>query len=213
MKNEITKALNWRYAVQVFDQAKKVTEDDLRTILESARLTASSYGIEAWKFLVVENPEIRAKLREAGYGQSKITDASHLIVLARRTDVRENISAERIQRTAQAFQQELTAPALVGFKSMIDGAIAGKSEKALDCWAAKQVYIALGTMMETASLLEIDNAPMEGFSPEKFDEILGLREKNLSATVLLALGYRGEDEAAKRPKVRRSFEEVVEFVK
>ena len=211
MNKKIVDALNWRYAVQVFDQAKKVTAEDLNTILEAGRLTASSYGIEAWKFLVIENAEIRGKLREAGYGQPKISEASHLIVIARRTDMRENISKERIERTAQTFKQ--TVDDLAGFREMIDGAIAAKADEVLDSWAAKQTYIPLGTMMEAASLLGIDNAAMEGFDPQKYDEILGLKEKNLSSTVLLALGYRGEDETAKRPKVRRKIEDVVEFIK
>ena len=211
MKEKIVEAMKWRYAVQVFDQTKKISEGDLKTILESGVLTASSYGIEAWKFLVVENPEVREKLREAGYGQPKISEASHLIVLARRTDMREKISQERIDRTAETFKVDVAS--LGGFKDMIDGAIAMRNDEALDSWAAKQVYIPLGTMMETASLLGIDNAAMEGFEPAKFDEILGLKEKNLSVTVLLALGYRGQDEAASRPKVRRNFDDVVEFIK
>lgn len=211
MKKEIIEALKWRYAVQVFDSSKKIKDDDLKTILESGRLAPSSYGVEAWKFIVVENPEIRAKLREAGFGQPKITDASHLIVLARRTDVKDNISQERIDRTAREFKVE--ASSLNVFKEMIDGAINSKPEGVLAAWAAKQVYIPLGIMIETASLLGIDSAPMEGFDSQKYDEILGFGERNLSATVLLALGYRGEDKTMARPKIRRNFEDVVEFVK
>ena len=211
MKEEIIKALSWRYAVQVFDQSKKIAEEDLNIILDSGRLAPSSIGIEAWKFIVVENEEIRAKLREAGYGQPKISEASHLIVLARRTDVREHITNERIERTAKIQQQDPLE--LDPLKGMLEGAIANRSDEVLDAWIASQVYIPLGIMIEAASLLQIDSAPMEGFSPEKFDEILGLKEKNLSATVLLALGYRGDDPVAKRPKVRREFSEVVEFVK
>lgn len=208
---KVVDALNWRYAVQVFDQEKKIKDQDLETILESARLTPSSYGIEAWKFIVVENADIRAKLREAGYGQPKISEAASLIVLARRTDVKENIAKERIERTAQTFGVEESV--LADFKSMLDDAINGRDDRGLDQWAAKQTYVALGVMVAAASLLGIDSAPMEGFDPEQFDQILGLKEKNLSATVLLALGYRGEDESASRPKVRRKFEDVVEFVK
>lgn len=211
MEKEILNSLSWRYAVQVFDETKKVSQKDLDTILESGRLAPSSYGFEPWKFLVIENPEIRAKLREAGYGQPKITDASHLIVLARRTDARANISAERIERTAKTYGT--SEEQLQDFRDMMDGAIKSYSDEYLDADMKAQVFIPLGTMIETASLLKIDSAPMGGFDAQKFDEILGLKAKNLTATVLLALGYRGEDEAAKRPKVRRSFEEVVEFVK
>jgi nitroreductase len=211
MNEQIIKALKWRYAVQVFDPSKKISKNDLKTILEAGILAPSSLGIEAWKFIVVENPEIRAKLREAGYGQPKINEASHLIVIARRTDIRENITKERIERTALILKKDPSM--LDGLKNMIKGAIASKSDDALNAWVLAQTYISLGIMIEAASLLGIDSAPMEGFVPDKFDEILGLKEKNLTTTVLLALGYRGEDVVAKRPKVRRNFDEVVEFVK
>jgi nitroreductase len=207
---EIIKALNWRFATQTFDSTKKVSDEDLKTILEAARLTPSSFGIEAWKFLVIENPELRGKIREAAWGQSKVTDASHLIVIARRTDVRENITNELIERSAKI--QGVAPEALNGLKEMVTGSMVGRSEEELDTYVQNQAYIALGVMIETASLLGIDNGPMGGFSPDKVDEILGLKEKNLKSTVLLALGYRKEGDGM-RPKVRRAFEEVVEFIK
>lgn len=211
MNEKIVKALNWRYAVQAFNQNKKIAKNDLKTILESARLAPSSFGLEAWKFVVVENKEVREKLKEAGYGQPKIAEASHLIVIARRTDLRENVANERIERTAKIYAADPST--LDGLRRMIEGTIAGKSDEVLNAWAIAQTYIPLGVMVETASLLGIDSAPMEGFVNEKFDEILGLKEKNLTATVLLALGYRGEDKYASMTKVRRDFADVVEFVK
>jgi hypothetical protein len=129
MNETIINALSWRYAVQSFDTSKKVSEADLRTILESGRLSASSFGLEPWKFIVVENSELRTKLAAAGYGQAKITEASHLIVIARRTDTRENIVAERIARTATI--QGVTESALDGFKQMLDGTVAGRDDAAL----------------------------------------------------------------------------------
>jgi nitroreductase len=112
---EIIKAMNWRFATQVFDASKKVSDEDLKTILEAARLTPSSFGIEAWKFLVIENPELRGKIREAAWGQPKVTEASHLIVIARRTDVREHITDELLARTSKA--QGVGLEALDGFKA------------------------------------------------------------------------------------------------
>jgi nitroreductase len=211
MNEQIISALSWRFAVQTYDASKKVSDSDITTILESARLSASSFGLEPWKFIVVTNPEVRAKLRVAGYDQSKITDASHLVVIARRTDMRENIVAERIARTATI--QGVPEAMLDGFKKMLDGSVSRLDDVALDSWAKAQTYIALGSMMETASLLKIDNAAMEGFDPKGVDEVLGLSAKHLTVTTMLALGYRGADESAKRPKVRREFSEVVEFVK
>lgn len=211
MQEQILKALGWRYAVQNFDGTKKIGESELETILESGRLTPSSFGLEPWKFIVIENAEIRQKIQAASYGQPKVSEASHLVVIARRTDAREKIVGERITRTAKIQNQEESS--LDGFKQMLDGVIGSRDDAALDAWNARQAYIALGMMMETASLLGVDNAAMEGFDPSAVDEILGLKEKNLTSTVMLALGYRGEDTSAERPKVRRDFDEVVEFVK
>jgi len=216
MQNKITKeeilgALNWRYAVKVFDKNKKVSDEDLHTILESARLSPSSSGIEMWKFIVVENPEIRIRLREAGDNQPKITDASHLIVITYRTDSEENLTKERIERTAKIQNQDIQD--LGGLKNTLEKAVKEKLlNGTLEAWVALQAYIPLGIMLQTASLLHVDAGPMEGFDPEKVDEILSLKKQNLKSVTMLALGYRGEDPAASRPKVRRDFTEVVEFV-
>lgn len=205
----ITEALTWRRAIRTFDPTKKVSDDDIKTILESANLSPSSFGLEPWKFMVITNPEIRMKLRAVGYDQPKITDASHLIVITRRTDS-ENLPNELVARTTQS--QNKTAEDLAGFKQMIDGAVANKEiGLARDSWLAAQTYIALGIMIETASLLGIDNGPMEGFDAVKVSEVLGLTEKNLFAVTMLALGYRDNIEPL-TPKVRRNYDEVVEFV-
>ena len=208
MNSKIISAMEWRYAVKVFDPTKKVSDADLHTILEAARLSPSSIGIEAWKFIVVNNPVIRAKLREAGFNQTKITDASHLIIIARRTDA-DGIVSELVSRTAKT--QGKTEADLAGLQKMASGGFAGKGPLA-DSWVASQAYIPLGIMIETASLLGIDNGPMEGFDPAKVDEILGLSAKNLKSTTMLAIGYRGDDAFAKLPKTRRTFGEVVEMI-
>ncbi len=210
IQNQIIEALKNRYATKVFDANKKVSDDDIKTILESARLSPSSFGIEAWKFLVINNPETRAKIRQVGYDQQKFTDASHLILLARRTDS-ENITNELIERTSK--NQGVPATDLEGLKQMVDGAISyKKSTNSFEVWTSAQTYIALGVMIETASLMGIDNCPMEGFDAQKVDEILGLHEKNLASVTILALGYRGEDQYANLPKTRREFDEVVEVI-
>ncbi len=208
-REEIMSAMQFRYAAQSFDTTKTLSKEDEHTILESGRLAPSSFGIEAWKFIVVKNTALRTKMREASYGQPKVTDAPMLVVVARRTDVRENISQERILRTVKTLEQD--AAAFDGLKQMIDGTIASKSDEQVDTWARAQTYLALGMMLETAALLGIDAGPMEGFDPKQIDSILGLKEKNLTATTLVAFGYRAADDgAAKRKKVRRDFADVVE---
>lgn len=212
MEKDILSAMKWRYAVQVFDTSKKLNEKDVETILEAGRLAPSSYGLEAWKFIVVTNPDVRAKLSAVGYGQQKITGASHLIVIARRTDARERIVGERIARTALAQGQKESE--LAGFADMLSGVIAGRNDEELAEWLRAQTYIPLGVMMETASLLGIDNAAMEGFNNQGVDEVLGLPDQHLASVTMLALGYRAkEDSASARPKVRRAKEDVVSYVK
>ncbi|HSW87949.1 MAG TPA: nitroreductase family protein, partial [Candidatus Saccharimonadales bacterium] len=166
---------------------------------------------EPWKFIVVENPEIRTKIQQAGYGQPKITDAPYLVVIAYRTDLNQTLVTERLERTAKIQKQEISA--FGGLKQILDGHINNNSEVELEKWAKAQAYIPLGMMIETAALLGVDSGPMEGFDPDGVDNVLGLKEKNLHATSMIALGYRGEDPVALRPKVRRDFDEVIEFVK
>lgn len=209
MREEILKALGWRYAVQTFDPAKSVSEEDLNAILESGRLAPSAFGVESWKFFVVTNKDVRAKLREASYGQSKVTDAPYLIVIASRTNAH-RMAPERIARTAATFGVDPSA--LDGFKQMIEGGVASRDAAANLAWMKAQAYIPLGMMIETAALLGVDAGPMEGFDPSRVNEILGLDAQNLTAATMLALGYRGDDAAAARPKVRRAFDEVVQFV-
>ena len=204
-------AMRWRYAVKIFDANKPVREEDLRTILESGRLAPSAFGVEPWQFVVVENPEIRARLRTASYDQPKVTDAAHLIVIARRTDAREHIANELVERTAAT--QGVGTETLDGLRGMVEGSVSRMSDADLDAWVRSQTYIPLGVMVETAALLGVDAGPMEGFDPAAVDEILGLSALHLKSTTMLALGYRGNDPAADRPKVRRPFEEAVRWVR
>ncbi len=211
MKNTIIEALNWRYATKIFDPNQKISDDDLHTILESARLSPSSFGSEMWKFIVVENKDIRIKLREAGFDQPKITDSSHLVVLTYRIDIVESLSKELVERTTKI--QNVDPSVLDGLKGMIDGSIAQKQNNgSLESWIKSQTYIPLGIMMETAALLNIDTCSMEGFMPDKVDEILGLNKKNLKSVTMLSLGYRDAEKDTIRKKVRRDFDDVIEFI-
>jgi nitroreductase len=211
MNETILKALQWRMATKVFDPEKKVRENDFETILESARLAPCSYGIEAWKFIVVENRDVRKQLREVGYDQPKITDADRLVVIARRTDVREHIAQELVDRTAVIRGIDVTT--LDGLKKMVQSDVEGKSDESVDAWIRAQAYIPLGLMIETAALLGIDSCPIEGFDSDGVDRILGFHEKHLHATTMIAFGYRGDDPYAKLEKVRRSKEEAIEWIK
>lgn len=207
-KEEILKALNWRYAVKIFDKDKKISEEDLNTILEAGILSPSSLGLEPWKFIVVKDPETRAKLFEVSK-QPKVTDASHLIVLTYKTDIKEIIK-ERLERTARIQNQKVEE--LDTYKTFLENGTKNKTEQELDSWLKAQSYIPLGIMTQTASLLDIDNCPMEGFQNDKVDEILNLKSQNLKSVTMLALGYRGTDPQSEKPKIRKDLTSAVEFI-
>jgi len=208
--SDILQALNWRYAVKSFDSNKIVSDQDIKTIIESGRLAPSSVGMEPWKFILVKDQDLRKKLREVGYDQTKITDASHLVVIAQRTDAN-NLPNELIARVAKT--QNKAEEQLSGLKGMAEGAIANFTDKvALNGWIKAQTYIALGIMIETAALLGVDTCPMEGFDYKKVNEILGLEKENLAVSVMLAVGYRGDDPFADLPKTRRDYSEIVKVM-
>lgn len=210
MHDIITK-LEWRYATKEFDPAKKISEEDMHVLLESARLAPSSYGLQPWKFVVVENPELRQKLKEAGWNQPQITDASHLVVLCRLAALDESHVQKHVEKTAAL--RTVSLEELSGFKDMMIGDIKNRTKEGLEHWMAKQVYIALGFMLHTAAQMQIDTCPMEGFDPKRFDEILELDKLGVNSVVLCALGHRKEgDKLAKVAKARFHKEEVVHVI-
>ncbi len=181
MKNNVIEKLNWRYATKVFDKSKKLSEDDLNILLESLRLTPSSFGLQPWKFVLVKNIDLREKIKDASYGQTQMTDASDLIVLC----AKETITEDDVVKITGNNE---------GYKNMIMGSIKNKSNDEILNWNAKQVYLALGFLLETAAIMNIDACPMEGFDNKKVDEILGLNEKGLKSVVICPVGYRSEDD-------------------
>lgn len=199
--------LNWRYATKKFDATKKISSADLNTLKEAVRLSASSYGLQPYKVIVVENPEIREKLKAAAYGQTQITDASQLFIFA--NDL--NVGAESVDAYIKNISETRGVPAdaLAGFSDMMKGTIANLSTENKNIWTAKQTYIALGTLLSAASELKIDATPMEGFNAAAFNEILGFDKLGLNASVIATVGYRhGEDDTQHYKKVRKSHEEL-----
>jgi nitroreductase/dihydropteridine reductase len=206
--NDIVSALKWRYAPKQFDPAKKISDADLASLLEATRLSPSSFGLVSWKIIVVTDPAVRAKLREAGYGQPQFTDASHIVIFAAKTA----LSGADVDTYVSelAALRGTTNEALADFAGYVKNAVASRTPEARTQWAARQAYIALGTLIAAASTMHIDSGPMEGFDPVQFDAILGLEEKGLTAVVTCALGYRSDtDASALRPKYRPSKDDLV----
>lgn len=187
----IVDQLNWRMATKTFDPNKKISEGNFDLLLETLRLTPSSYGLQPWKFIVVKNPEIREKLQAASYGQKQITEASHLIILCAKTTLSQVDVDQYIESTAQT--RDLKAEDLEGFKGMLSSFVGGKNQEALQVWATKQTYIALGNLLTSCAIAKIDTCPMEGFDPKAYNEILGLDKIGLTATLACPVGYRKDD--------------------
>ena len=201
MSNFITNA-NWRYATKKFDTTKKVSKEDLETLKEAIRLSASSFGLQPYRVLIIDNPELRAKLQPAAWGQSQIVDASQLIVFANITNFGETEIDVSIANTTKT--RGLPADALKGYGDFMKSKIVALPEDVRNTWASKQTYLALGNLMNAASELKIDVTPMEGFEPAQVNEILGLGKLGLNATLLATIGYRHEEDATQHyAKVRK----------
>lgn len=204
-------ALNWRYAVKKFDPAKKIPADIWAALEQSLVLSPSSYGLQPWKFFVVETPAVREQLLPHSWGQRQVVDASHLVVFAVKKDMGPADAERLIARSAAV--RGVPAEKLDGYKNMMVGSLTRTPAADIDIWMSRQVFIALGVFLTTAAVLGVDACPMEGFVPEKYDEILGLTAKGYAARVVATAGYRAADDAsAALAKVRYPADEVVERV-
>ena len=207
MQNTIIENLNWRYATKKFNAEKKIENSDLEILKQAVRLSASSYGLQPYHVILVENEALRTKVKAAAYNQSQITEASDLLIFATITDVGPKEVNDYIQNMASV--RAIPTTNLKGFEDMMNNVVTGLTPEAKQNWTAKQTYIALGTLLSAAADLKIDATPMEGFNAEAVNEILNLKEKGLSATLIVTLGYRHEDDAAQHlKKVRKPNEEL-----
>lgn len=199
--------LNWRYATKKFDTTKKLSTEQLDTLLSVVQLSASSMGLQPYRILVIEDPAVREQLREAAYGQQQITQASQLIVFAAETRLDEAYGKKYIDLIAKT--REVGREHLAGFEQAVLNGINNQSEDQKIAWGHKQAYIALGFLLTSAAQLDIDACPMEGFQAGKFDEILGLSEKGLTTSVIATIGFRAaDDDFSKLAKVRKPKDEL-----
>ncbi|MFV8359872.1 NAD(P)H-dependent oxidoreductase [Flavobacterium sp. LS1P3] len=198
---------NWRYATKKFDATKKITIEDLNTLKEAIRLSSSSYGLQPYKVIIVENPELRANIQPAAWGQSQITEASHLIIFANETKLDEVAIDEYIKNIS--LTRNTPIEALAGYGDFMKSKITSLTPEEKNIWTAKQTYLALGNLLNVAAELKIDATPMEGFVPTQVNEILGLDKLGLNATLIATLGYRHDEDATQHyKKVRKSNEDL-----
>ena len=203
--------MNWRYACKSFDSTKKVSKEDLNKILESLRLSASSFGLQLWKFIVIENQKIQDSLVEHSWNQQQVAQASHVILFCRPKSIDDSFVDKYVADIAKTRGEEVES--LKGYSDMMKGFIARKDERAQGEWMKNQLYIALGNLLTTAAIMDIDTCAMEGIIPSKWDEVLGLADKNLTSVVACPIGFRSSDDKyANSAKVRFPMEDVVEFI-
>lgn len=206
----IFEQLNWRYACKKFDTSKKIRESDWNILTESLRLSASSYGLQPWKFIVVQDPEIRKQLFEVSWKQSPVTDCSHFVVLTYKEKMDEAHIGKFINQTAKV--RNLEPASLDGFKNMmIQDLVKGPRSETINSWAQRQTYIAMGSILTTAAIMEIDTLPMEGLDPAAYDKILKLEGSGWKTVAALACGYRASDDKYQNlKKVRFDSADVIE---
>lgn len=210
-QKEILNMLDWRYAVKKFDATKKVSDSDWKVLEESLVKSPSSYGLQPWKFLIVQDPHIREQLKPVSCNQSQVTDCSHYVVMLYKKKMDVAFIDKYIQRIAQV--RGVTLESLQGFKNgMMGDLIKGPRAETIQWWAQRQVYIAMGFLMETAALLNIDTCPMEGLDPVAYDKILNLESSEWSTLATVAVGYRHEsDPGITRAKVRFENKDLIEW--
>jgi nitroreductase len=193
----------WRYATKKFDSSKKISDENLEILLEATQLSASSYGLQPYHVFVITDAAIREQLKPVSWGQSQITDASHLLVFANQSDFGGELVDDYLKNVSET--RNIPSEELKAYGEFAKSKLLDLPSSSKETWTAKQAYIALGNVMQAAAELKIDTCPMEGFDAEAYNKILDLNGKNLNAAVVLPIGYRSaEDETQHYAKVRKS---------
>ncbi|MDC8004812.1 NAD(P)H-dependent oxidoreductase [Aureisphaera galaxeae] len=208
MASEIIEKLKWRYACKKFNPSKKLTEGQIQILKDAFNLTATSYGLQPLKMLVISNPEIKEQLVPLSMDQPQVKDASHVLVLCRENGISPDYIKSHFNRVEDIRNtpREILDP----FQEYLLDSFAGKEAEEVSLWMSKQAYLALGNLLTVCALEGIDACPMEGFEPAKYDTLLGLKEMGLTSVLVLPVGYRADDDLfSELKKVRRGVAEVV----
>lgn len=201
--------LKWRYAVKKFDPSRKIPADQWQALESALLLSPSSFGLQPWRFIVVNDPAVRQRLRAASWNQAQVVEASHLVVFS----IKKGLNAADVERFVRRIAQVrgVSAESLSHYKQMMLDFVA-QAGKGLDinAWSAQQLYISMGVFMTSAAVLGIDTCPMEGIEPDAYDKVLGLDSQGFHTLAAVAAGYRAaDDKAARLPKVRYEAGEVI----
>ncbi len=209
-KDQLLAQLQWRYATKKFDSKRKIPAETWASLRDAVVLSPSSYGLQPWRLVDVRDPALRKELQAVSWNQPQIVEASHLVVFA----VPHHLTAADVAKFIAQVAKVRGVPvdSLTAYSEMMLGDLINGPRKGMQReWAARQAYIALGTLLMSAALLGVDACPMEGFDPQAYSRILGLEAKGFSAVVVCALGYRdASDQYAAAAKVRFPAEQLIE---
>ncbi len=217
MKQQILDLLHFRHACKEFDPNRKIGEDEFDTILQAGRLSASSFGIEPWKFLVIQNPELREKLRVQTWGaQKQLPTCSHYVMILSRKSHFMKFDSEYVaeyMRIVQKSPEEVLTNRLRIYKNFQESDFdLANNDRAMFDWSCKQTYIALANMMTVAAMQGIDSCPIEGFNISKMETILqtdlGVDTNQFGISVMVAFGYKVNPI---RPKTRLDESETIQW--
>lgn len=200
--------LKWRYATKKFDSSKKISQENIDSILKAFNLTASSYGLQPIKLVVLQDELKQDELVNYSMMQEQVKDASHVLVFCIDTEINE----EKITEYFNLVKETRNTPdnILNPFKKFLIEDFKLKTQDEIEAWAKNQAYLAMGNLLTVCAMLKIDSCPMEGFNPEKFDEVLGLDKLNLKSVLVMPIGYRSEEDfMASLKKVRKPLEDMV----
>lgn len=207
--NELLNCLNWRYAVKQFDIERKIPINQWAVLERALVLSPSSYGLQPWKFIVIEDMQMRQRLLLPAMGQRQIVDSSHLVVFAARTSITESDISHWLDRVTTV--RKISDEKVTAYKTTMNGDLVTGPRHAIAAeWAKRQAYLALGVFLTSAAVIGIDTCPMEGFDPKAFDEILGLSALGYTTAVIATAGFRSpNDHTANETKIRFPLTEVV----
>ena len=208
MEKTFMEAMDFRHACKVFDETKKITDEDMNYILEVGRKSPSSFGMEGWKFLVITNEELKAKIRPVCWNQVQVTSCSHLVIILAAIDAVKPSSGE-VERKFK--RREMPQDKLDFYLGLYADHLKQtlSSDDNIYSWTAKQSYIALGNMMTAAAVKGIDSCPIEGFEKENVEKVLNLNTKEYQLSVIVPFGYRIKEQSR---QIRESLEDIVEFI-
>ncbi len=204
----LIESLEWRYATKKFDEKRILSEEQINTLTTAFNLTATSYGLQPIKLVVIQNKDTQEKLVPHSWNQQQVAQASHVLVIC----IQDSINQQDIETYFDLVKKTRNTPdnILTPFKEYLIEAITTKSDSELNLWMKHQAYIALGNLLTVAAVEQIDSCPMEGFIPEKYDEILNLKKLNLKSALVLPVGYRAQDDYMKDlKKVRKDSSDVI----